>query len=211
MDNNDLKMSERCLVAAVSNKMYDAISLRQKTEDMYFEMQYFNAMRATLYSYSTKYTAWRSNILLESFVPLTSRHSCGNLSFIYNYNRIRRRDKSRYRGSRRDNTCIVGTTIQLPQLKLDSKLDSKLDTRRISRVSLPEHSRFVTPKRFYRNESFQSDYPRELRNPQLYNCILQRIRFTAFAVFSRCQSFSTILKSFFSFKRFVHTKYFTHI
>lgn len=38
MDNNDLKMSQRCLVAAVSNKMYDAISLRRETEDMYFEM-----------------------------------------------------------------------------------------------------------------------------------------------------------------------------
>lgn len=33
MDNNDLKMSQRCLVAVVSNEMYDAISLRRKTED----------------------------------------------------------------------------------------------------------------------------------------------------------------------------------
>lgn len=77
-----------------------------------------------------------------------------------------------------------------------------------ARVSLLEHSRFVTPKRFYRNESFQSDYPREAGNPQLYNFILQRIRFTAFAVFSRCQFSLIILESFFNFKRFVHMKYF---
>jgi len=39
MDNNDFKMSQRRFpVATLSNKMYDAISLRREPEYVYFEM-----------------------------------------------------------------------------------------------------------------------------------------------------------------------------
>lgn len=50
MNNNDLKMSRGVASSQIlSNKIYDAISLRREPDYTYFEMQYFNA---TLYNVS---------------------------------------------------------------------------------------------------------------------------------------------------------------
>jgi len=49
-----LKCHEIVLSQTLSNKIYDAISLRREPDYMYFEMQYFNATLYNIVSYSAE-------------------------------------------------------------------------------------------------------------------------------------------------------------
>jgi len=156
-----MTMTLKCRVVALSqtlsNKIYDVILLCWEPEYVYFEMQYFNAtLYITLYHIPWSSARW-GNILLRvlcsSRVALTSHKW---KSFIYNYNRALAWCISRYRESRRDNTCIAISISYRTTAKLDSRLEAR-ETQALSVFTwIP--SRFVTSKRFYRDESFQSDY-----------------------------------------------------